>query len=467
MLSKVQALKFPKKAPQRRQLMKGSAGSETYTQQLVGAGTLYFGVSSLVRTTLTSGTGWLEGDHPLNHIAVAILRIIYKRELGSSVENLSQNLGTLAPPMHYNGTYDDKSRLRAIVFYVRQKYVHNQSDPSAPSAGDFGKTVITPEIVLDTSSLTMKFGDLAARLAYQLQEKICKHFNYLGQSVNVNANPDRELYGYSVTTVEGMHSTNLAEHRAQLHSPIRRLDNRKVKVKMDTRIMFTPTYTKGGQTDLAMNENDLSNYVHQDAYYGKMYYFKDPYPVLDFHTVNQFDNNQSSSYAGTEQASVVKRIIHDSNGDGIMRPNTDTSFVGLAHFPLDTEFKNLSRTGTFMCSNGGTRTMNLTFDFFGSLNKFFKGYKFVDTTYAGLTNYPEVVGEMNGTSMLFAIKQHNPQSYTTDGLPALDPMYVGLTVKRNIYVVLGKEHHDGMDIHRWETTAGVPETAIPKDVMNV
>lgn len=408
-------LPFPKKkarVQRDRVALYGSKGQAEQNFTVEHTDVTYAGFTSMIRKPTDSSFN--PGAAPY-HVAMALLRHIFKKHLNVDIESHSQTLAELVPVYlrgSDGGAANDILDLAQIQFWFRE-------DPA--TAGGNPTFNIGYQMNLNAAKFSSSMANLAEEIARQV---ICSSafgardgYTVSGTAFNV---PRRQLYSYRVQNyLDWMGYTGTGGTTATRWSQHYRLDHFKVDVRTDS-IIYLQNQTTSDAGSTAIDTVD-TNPVK-----GRIMYFDHPNPIVRFAAQNQ--NSTSGMMA----------ICQDVNQDGIIYPNfTAYPLANMwKQIPVPDMFKNMKTYSDVSLAPGEMKRMNIRFKFSGYLHKFIHGLRlnpgirsgteWDGTTTETGTNYTQMMDEDSGamgTCVLFAFEK---RLSTGNGGPKI-------TFQRNTY----------------------------------
>lgn len=284
------------------------------------------------------------------HVALALLRMIFKRHYYLDIAHASQRLVDVDLQTIGGAAANNVQAPVQIEFY--REYLPE-------SYGTTGASV-QPQYDIPYS-LNLSGENAGLRTIWDIAQEIAKNvicdraYGATGPIVVGNRRVIPRLFGYRIVNRDANYTGTSVLNVMGLV----RLDNYKIKVKTKT-VIYMQNTTRSDSDGVSTDVIDV-NPVN-----GKIYFFEHPNPVL-------------RSYKTPNQTNEWK-IMHDANGDGIILPDSDISTNGssFTQLPSTDVFRNLKTYTKVRLEPGEMKSFKLNFFFYGYINKFITGLQLQD-----------------------------------------------------------------------------------------
>lgn len=349
--------------------LRGSRGqSERNIDAVSQRDVAYIGFSSLPRGG-TDGSGNYWHTSPMVHLAMAILRMAFKKQYNAEIESPEQMIRDLN--LFMNLIPAQQLDPQSVRLWYRE-YPN-----SVTTTGSSIQPTYTPSgsVLLPMSS---RIVDIVLPLANMLAGPD------FGAQGPVNDHT-RELYGIQFIEYDQGAGADVVK-------PIIRLDDMYCKVNVK-QVIYIQNQTKSD------SDNTQINVIDSNPIKGRIYSFNDPNPIIKHY------------YKSTPLTTNEWKLMADVNGDGIIYPDAtigNTLISPWNQLPTGDCFTNMKRYTNISLAPGEMKKYVLTFKFNGLIAAFIRGqYNYTKSgTGTGQVITGRVFGpKALGTSVLFAFEK--------------------------------------------------------------
>lgn len=361
-----------------------------------GANVAYVGFQSFIRTMSGSAGGAPRAFlcNPVFHMCVALLRKYLRKHYDVELESVEQTWRDL------NIYTVDEAPVTDLETQPKpfDILLWSKATPHNVGSSSVNYPVIDyyrPGGSSTTGGIAISLNENFMTTAGKLAVAILSNKEFGAYPHNATDNTTYEFYGISMREQGYTNGTTVdfKDRRA-----IMRVDNMKISIKTHNTIYI--------QNQTTSDANSLStDVIDTNPIKGRIYAFSDPLPVC------RYVQRQSNP-----PANVVSRqwkLMHDSNGDGVIYPDVDISenagdYTNMewAQLPSTDMFLNCKSYTGVALEPGEMKKFQFGFKYYGYINRFLRGLDITGLSpAAGPYLFPAKSGSLGkalGTSILFA-----------------------------------------------------------------